>query len=57
MVIGTGGLAEIFAPLCDCFDEVDPHLTLRGLALAFALLAGPGRGVGVAGGPAEGASS
>jgi type III pantothenate kinase len=57
LVVGTGGLAERFAPLCRSFDEVDPHLTLRGLALAFALLAGPGRGVGVAGGPAEGASS
>jgi type III pantothenate kinase len=39
MVIGTGGLAEIFAPLCECFDEVDPHLTLRGLHLAYRLLA------------------
>jgi type III pantothenate kinase len=38
MVIGTGGLAEIFAPLCDCFDEVDPYLTLRGLHLAYGLL-------------------
>jgi type III pantothenate kinase len=57
LVVGTGGLAERFAPLCRSFDEVDPHLTLRGLALAFALLAGSGRGVGVAGGPAEGASS
>jgi type III pantothenate kinase len=38
MVIGTGGLAELFAPLCASFDTVDPYLTLRGLALAFALL-------------------
>ena len=38
LVIGTGGLAEIFAPLCRCFDEVDPHLTLRGLHLAHSLL-------------------
>lgn len=37
MVIGTGGLAELFAPLCTCFDEVDPHLTLKGLAMAYAL--------------------
>ena len=40
LVVGTGGLAERFAPLCRSFDEVDPYLTLRGLALAFALLAG-----------------
>jgi type III pantothenate kinase len=38
MVIGTGGLAELFAPLCASFDTVDPYLTLRGLAMAFALL-------------------
>jgi type III pantothenate kinase len=42
MVIGTGGLAELFAPLCACFDTVDPYLTLRGLALAFELV-GPGK--------------
>jgi type III pantothenate kinase len=41
IVIGTGGLAELFAPLCTCFDAVDPYLTLRGLALAFELV---GRG-------------
>jgi type III pantothenate kinase len=38
MVIGTGGLAEIFAPLCSCFDTVDAYLTLRGLQLAHGLL-------------------
>ncbi len=38
MVIGTGGLAELFAPLCECFDEVDPHLTLKGLEMAFRLV-------------------
>ena len=42
IVIGTGGLAEVFAPLCTCFDVVDPYLTLRGLALAFELLGAPG---------------
>lgn len=42
MVIGTGGLAEIFAPLCRCFDQVDAHLTLRGLQLAYALLGSSG---------------
>ena len=41
MVIGTGGLAELFAPLVTCFDAVDPYLTLRGLALAFELTAAP----------------
>jgi type III pantothenate kinase len=38
MVIGTGGLAELFAPIVTCFDTVDPYLTLRGLALAFELV-------------------
>ncbi|HEY2065257.1 MAG TPA: type III pantothenate kinase [Gemmatimonadaceae bacterium] len=38
MVIGTGGLAEVFAPLVTCFDAVDPYLTLRGLQLAYGLL-------------------
>jgi type III pantothenate kinase len=39
LVIGTGGLAELFAPICRSFDEVDPYLTLYGLSLAYALLA------------------
>jgi pantothenate kinase type III len=38
IVIGTGGLAETFAPLCSSFDEVDPYLTLYGLSLAFELV-------------------
>jgi pantothenate kinase type III len=38
IVVGTGGLAETFAPLCSSFDTVDPFLTLYGLSLAFALL-------------------
>ncbi len=38
IVIGTGGLAELFAPICTCFDVVDPFLTLHGLAMAFALV-------------------
>ncbi|HET9013323.1 MAG TPA: type III pantothenate kinase [Gemmatimonadaceae bacterium] len=42
IVVGTGGLAEVFAPLVTCFDAVDPYLTLRGLALAFGLLDGGG---------------
>jgi type III pantothenate kinase len=39
VVVGTGGLAELFAPLCRSFDEVDPYLTLYGLSLAYDLLA------------------
>jgi type III pantothenate kinase len=42
LVVGTGGLAELFAPLCRSFDEVDPYLTLHGLSLAYALLARAG---------------
>jgi type III pantothenate kinase len=38
IVVGTGGLAELFAPLCTSFDEVDPYLTLYGLSLAFDLV-------------------
>jgi type III pantothenate kinase len=38
MVIGTGGLAETFAPLCECFETVDPYLTLKGLAMAYELM-------------------
>jgi type III pantothenate kinase len=38
IVIGTGGLAELFAPLATCFDAVDPYLTLRGLQLAYEIL-------------------
>jgi type III pantothenate kinase len=39
MVIVTGGLAELFAPICKSFDAVDPYLTLHGLRLAFDLVA------------------
>ena len=39
MVVATGGLAETFKPLCREFDRVDPHLTLRGLQMAYSLLA------------------
>jgi type III pantothenate kinase len=41
IVIGTGGLAELFAPICTSFDEVDPYLTLYGLSLAFDLVGRP----------------
>jgi type III pantothenate kinase len=40
LVVGTGGLAELFAPLCRSFDEVDPYLTLYGLSLAYGMLGG-----------------
>ena len=38
LVVATGGLAETFRPLCREFEKVEPHLTLRGLAMAFDLL-------------------
>ena len=40
LVVATGGLAELFAPLCASFDEVDPYLTLAGLEMAYRLVAG-----------------
>ena len=39
LVIGTGGLSETFQPLCRELNQVDPYLTLRGLQLAFDILA------------------
>jgi type III pantothenate kinase len=39
MVIGTGGLADLFKPLCKEIEQVDPFLTLRGLEIAYRLLA------------------
>ncbi len=38
LVVATGGLAELFAPVCRSFEEVDPFLTLHGLAMAFDLV-------------------
>lgn len=38
MVIATGGLAELIAPLCQEVDLVEPYLTLEGLRLAHAVL-------------------
>ena len=38
LVIGTGGLAATFKPLCHEIELVEPDLTLQGLAMAFALL-------------------
>lgn len=37
-VIATGGLAMAFKPLCQELDVVEADLTLRGLAMAYALL-------------------
>jgi type III pantothenate kinase len=39
LVIGTGGLAETFQPLCESLETVDPYLTLRGLVMAYELTA------------------
>ena len=41
IVIATGGLAPMLAPLCATIDRVEPHLTLIGLRLAFELLRAP----------------
>jgi type III pantothenate kinase len=38
LVIATGGLAPMIAPLCETIDRVEPYLTLEGLRLAYALL-------------------
>ena len=42
MVIATGGLAELIAPLCTEVDLVEPYLTLEGLRLAHELLTARG---------------
>lgn len=39
LVIATGGLSELMAPLCREVDCVEPFLTLHGLRLAYELLA------------------
>lgn len=38
IVIATGGLAPMIAPLCTTVDRVEPYLTLMGLQMAFTLL-------------------
>ncbi|MCC7055515.1 MAG: type III pantothenate kinase [Gemmatimonadaceae bacterium] len=38
LVIGTGGLAAMLAPICPALEVVDPDLTLRGLLLAYRIL-------------------
>ena len=35
LCIATGGLAELFKPLCSSIDRVEPYLTLHGLRLAY----------------------
>lgn len=39
LVVATGGLAPMIAPITSTVDRVEPHLTLVGLRLAFELLA------------------
>lgn len=34
LVIGTGGLVKLIAPHCETIEEIEPHLTLQGLAIA-----------------------
>ena len=36
-VVATGGLASLMAPLCETISDVDADLTLRGLAMIYAL--------------------
>lgn len=38
LVIATGGFATAFKPLCKELDQVEPDLTLAGLAMAYTLL-------------------
>ncbi|MCC6319143.1 MAG: type III pantothenate kinase [Gemmatimonadaceae bacterium] len=42
LVVATGGLAPMIAPICRTVDRVEPFLTLQGLSLAFELLSGSG---------------
>jgi len=42
LVIATGGLAELVAPLCAEVNGVEPYLTLQGLRIAHQLLTTPG---------------
>lgn len=44
LVVATGGLAPMIAPLCATIDRVEPHLTLVGLRMAFELLQRPAEG-------------
>ncbi|HEX6536533.1 MAG TPA: type III pantothenate kinase [Gemmatimonadaceae bacterium] len=49
LVMATGGLAELVAPLCREVERVEPYLTLHGLRIAHALLDGRGVGRGARG--------
>jgi type III pantothenate kinase len=40
LCVATGGLAELFKPLCSSFERVEPYLTLHGLRLAHAHISG-----------------
>ena len=40
LVVATGGLAETLRPFCNRIQRVEPHLTLIGLRMAYALLRG-----------------
>jgi type III pantothenate kinase len=40
LVVATGGLAPMIAPICTTVDRVEPHLTLIGLRMAHQLLSG-----------------
>ena len=42
-VVATGGLAEVLVPLCTEIELVEPHLTLHGLRMAFAIVNGEDR--------------
>jgi type III pantothenate kinase len=39
VVIATGGLAASLKPFCETLDEVDPYLTLKGVRIAYEILA------------------
>ena len=43
LVVATGGMAQTMSALCESFDRVEPYLTLQGLAIAYAILAGRDR--------------
>ena len=46
LVVATGGLAEVLAPICRQFDRVEPYLTLHGLRMAHDLVGTRRGGVG-----------
>ena len=38
VVLATGGLAASLQPFCETLDEVDPHLTLKGVRIGYEIL-------------------